>query len=62
MSVLSKIEDIKKQRKIAHSRLLALKSKVYEKFLEMEQATYIDGALKKKEKELIAIGISSDQL
>ena len=59
MSVLSKIEDITKQRKIAHSRLLALKSKVYEKFLEMEQATYIDGALKKKEKELIAIGISA---
>ena len=59
MSVLSKIEDIKRQRKIAHSRLLALKSKVYEKFLEMEQATYIDGALKKKEKELIAIGIST---
>ncbi len=59
MSVLSKIEDIKKQRKIAHSRLLALKSKVYKKFLEMEQATYIDGALSKKEKELIAIGIST---
>lgn len=59
MSVLTKIEDITKQRKIAHSRLLALKSKVYNKFLEMEQATYIDGALKKKEKELIAIGIST---
>jgi hypothetical protein len=44
MSVLSKIEDITKQRKIAHSRLLDLKSKVYEKFLEMEQATYIDCA------------------
>jgi AhpD family alkylhydroperoxidase len=59
MSVLSKIDDIKKQRKIAHSRLLALKSKVYKKFLEMEQATYVNGALKKKEKELIAIGIST---
>ena len=56
---MSKIEDIKKQRKIAHSRLLALKSKVYKKFLEMEQATYVNGALKKKEKELIAIGIST---
>jgi len=55
---LSKIEDIKKERQLARSKLLALKSKVYEKFLEMEQATYIDGALKKKEKELIAIGIS----
>ncbi len=59
MQVLSKIEEIKKQRKKAHTKLLALKSKVYEKFLEMEQATYTDGALKKKEKELIAIGIST---
>ncbi len=56
---MSKIEDIKKERKLAHTKFLALKSKVYEKFLEMEQATYTDGALKKKEKELIAIGIST---
>jgi AhpD family alkylhydroperoxidase len=56
---VSKIEDIKKERKRAHTKFLALKSKVYEKFLEMEQVTYTDGALKKKEKELIAIGIST---
>jgi AhpD family alkylhydroperoxidase len=56
---VSKIEDIKKERKIAHTKFLALKSKVYKKFLEMEQVTYTDGALKKKEKELIAIGIST---
>jgi AhpD family alkylhydroperoxidase len=35
-----------------------MKSKVYESFLQMEQATYTDGALSKKTKELIAIGIS----
>ena len=56
---MSKIEDIKKERKRAHTKFLALKSKVYKKFLEMEQVTYTDGALKKKEKELIAIGIST---
>lgn len=37
---------------------MALKSKVYEKFLQLEEATYADGALKKKDKELIAVGIA----
>ena len=55
---VSKIEDIKRDRKRANAKFLSLKSKVYKKFLEMEQVTYTDGALKKKEKELIAIGIS----
>lgn len=53
-----KIEEIRRRRKLAHTRLLSLKSKVYEKFLRLEEATYIDGALKKKEKELIATGIA----
>jgi AhpD family alkylhydroperoxidase len=55
---LNRIEDIKKRRKSAHSKLLSLKSKVYEKFLQLEEATYTDGALKKKYKELIATGIA----
>ena len=55
---MSKIEDIRRRRKIAHSKLLSLKSKVYEKFLQLEEATYVDGALKKKDKELIAVGIA----
>lgn len=55
---LNKIEDIRQNRKRAHKRLLALKSKVYKKFLELEKITYSDGALKKKDKELIAIGIA----
>jgi len=54
---LSKIEEIRKTRKKAHSRLLSLNSKVYEKFLRLEEVTYENGALKKKDKELIAIGI-----
>jgi len=55
---LNKIEDIRKKRKIAHSKLLSLRSEVYEKFLRLEEATYKDGALKKKDKELIAVGIA----
>ena len=55
---MTKIEEIRKRRKLAHAELLSLKSKVYEKFLQLEEATYSDGALKKKEKELIAIGIA----
>ena len=53
----SKIEDIITTRKQAHSYFLK-KSKVYSSFVEMEQNTYTDGELKKKQKELIAIGIS----
>ena len=52
-----KIDQIIKLRKKAHS-FYSKKSKVYKSFVEMENNTYINGALKKKEKELIAIGIS----
>lgn len=55
---MSKIEQIRKRRQQAHKRLLNAKSKVYEAFLKMETATYADGSLTKKTKELIAIGIS----
>jgi len=55
---MDKLDEISRIRKKAHQRLLSLKSKVYEAFLQMEQATYADGALPKKTKELIAIGIS----
>jgi|SRR6516162_5962898 AhpD family alkylhydroperoxidase len=36
----------------------ALKSTVYDAFLQMEKATFSTGALPKKTKELIAVGIS----
>lgn len=55
---MDKLDEISHQRKKAHQKLVSLKSKVYETFLQMEQATYADGALPKKTKELIAIGIS----
>jgi AhpD family alkylhydroperoxidase len=46
-----------KIRKQAHSYYLK-KSKVYRSFVDMEQNTYKDGELTKRQKELIAIGIS----
>lgn len=52
-----KIERIVKTRKQAHSFYLT-KSKVYQSFVAMEQATYTNGKLSKLQKELIAVGIS----
>ncbi|HKK43802.1 MAG TPA: carboxymuconolactone decarboxylase family protein, partial [Bacteroidales bacterium] len=46
-----------KTRKQAHSFYIG-KSDVYRAFTGMEQAAYSDGVLKKKNKELIAVGIS----
>ena len=51
------IEKLIKTRKKAHS-FYTEKSKVYKSFVDMEQNTYKDGNLSKKQKELIAIGIS----
>lgn len=53
----NKIDQIIRLRKKAHSFYYE-KSKVYRSFAEMENNTYIDGAITKKNKELIAIGIS----
>jgi AhpD family alkylhydroperoxidase len=55
---MSQLEEISKKRKAAHSKMVALNSKVYQAFLDMEKAAYCDGALPKKNKELIAVGIS----
>src|SRR4030042_516932 len=55
---MNRLKEISEHREKAHKKLLSLKSKVYEAFLEMEKATYCDGALPKKTKELIAVGIS----
>ncbi len=53
----AKLQAITEKRKACHVRLLR-ESKVYQAFVALEQATYRDGALRKKEKELIALGIS----
>jgi len=55
---MNKLEELSTQRKAAHGRMVALQSKVYAGFLAMEKAAYADGALPRKQKELIAIGIS----
>jgi|SRR5208283_1533480 len=55
---MDQLEEIRAKRKRAHARFVALQSKVYAGFLEMERAAYADGALPKKHKELIAVGIS----
>jgi AhpD family alkylhydroperoxidase len=47
------------RRKKAHSQLLKMDSKVYKAFLKLEEATYREGSLSTKIKELIAIGISA---
>ncbi len=55
---MSQLEELSIKRKKAHEKLISLKSKVYESFLEMEKTAFSDGALPKKAKELIAVGIS----
>ena len=51
---MNKLEEMSRRRKAAHKKLIAAKSHVYKAFLEMERATYSDGALSKEQKELIA--------
>ncbi len=55
---MNKIEEICRKRRQAHQKLLSVDSKVYRAFLDMEAAAYADGALSKKHKELVAVGIS----
>lgn len=53
-----KLREMSLLRKKAHSTMIKKNSKVYKAFLQMEKATYSDGELKSKVKELIAVGIS----
>ena len=53
-----KLRELSLTRKWAHRKMIEKDSGVYRAFTQMEQAAYSDGALKKKTKELIAIGIS----
>jgi len=52
------LDELSTTRKRVHQRLLDEGSKVYQAFIQMEAAAFSDGALEKKHKELIAIGIS----
>ncbi|MGD0096690.1 MAG: carboxymuconolactone decarboxylase family protein [Terracidiphilus sp.] len=58
---MNKLEELSAKRKRAHARMIESRSKVYEGFLAMEKAAYSDGALTKKQKELIAGGISVEK-
>jgi AhpD family alkylhydroperoxidase len=55
---MTKLEEMSKRRADAHAQLLALDSKVYKAFLDMERVAFSDGQLTKQTKELIAVGIS----
>ncbi len=55
---MNTIEHIRQRRQQAHRQLLAERSAVYDAFVRLEAATYADGALPKKTKELIAVAIS----
>ncbi len=55
---MDKLQEMTRRRKKAHAELLASGSEVYAAFVEMERAAFADGALAKKHKELIAVGIS----
>jgi AhpD family alkylhydroperoxidase len=55
---MDKLQEISRKRQEAYAKLRSLKSKVYEAFLHLEEAAFSDGALPKKAKELIAVGIS----
>ena len=54
---VKKIEEIIKNRKVAHGYLMK-NSEVYKNFTNLEEKAFSDGELKKKFKELIALGIS----
>ena len=56
---ISKFDEINRKRKESNARFARLNSKVYKLFLEMGDATYCDGALSKKNKELIAVAIGA---
>jgi AhpD family alkylhydroperoxidase len=54
---IEKIEKIIKDRKHAHSFYIK-NSESYKAFVQLEEKTFSDGNLRKKFKELIALGIS----
>lgn len=54
---MNKFEEINIKRRESNARFAKLNSKVYKLFLEMGDATFCDGALSKKNKELIAVAI-----
>ncbi len=58
MSKDEKLQALSRTRKWAHKKMLDAGSRPYAAFVELERATFADGALPSKTKELIAVGIS----
>jgi AhpD family alkylhydroperoxidase len=58
---MTDLEGIARTRKWAHARFHELGSRVFEAFLRMEEAAFADGALSRKAKELVAVGIAVAQ-
>lgn len=56
-SDIEKIEKIRRERKDAHE-FLSGRSKTYDAFVRLAMEAFKEGALDKKTKELIAVGIS----
>ncbi len=52
-----KLHQITVQRKWAHGKWMHLNSRVYNAAMKLEEAAFVDGALSRKHKELIALGI-----
>ena len=55
---MDKINQLIRQRKWANGKLIQYNSRVFKAISELEKVTFRDGALPKKTKELIAVGIS----
>jgi AhpD family alkylhydroperoxidase len=52
------LDAMSKRREHAHAELQSRDSPVYRAFLEMERAAFADGAVPRRVKELVAVGIS----
>lgn len=55
---MDRIDQLIRQRKWANGKLMKYNSQVFKAINELEKVTFRDGALPKKVKELIAVGIS----
>ena len=55
----NKFDEINRKRAESNARFAKLNSKVYKLYLEMADATFCDGAISKKHKELIAVAIGA---
>ncbi len=58
MSETHDLDAMSRRRERAHAELQARGSPVYRAFLEMERQAFADGAIPKRVKELVAVGIS----